>query len=258
MDSSPESSGTQTVSRAISILRAIATKHSTGLRLVDIARITGLSSPTVLRILNTLISEGMVSRRKGSRHYLLGALVFELGLAAAHNFNLREICRPALQRLAERTGDTSFLFVRNGNDSVCLDRVQGTFPIQTPLVPIGSRQPLGVNAGGLALLSSLSDSDAKAVINDVATRLDAYNNFDRNELLRLRAQARKQGYALIGNKAVPGVTAIGLPIYSRSGDVAIGAVTIATTSSRMNESRIKQMLPHLRDTAEEISGLLQQ
>ena len=186
MDSSPESSGTQTVSRAISILRAIATKHSTGLRLVDIARITGLSSPTVLRILNTLISEGMVSRRKGSRHYLLGALVFELGLAAAHNFNLREICRPALQRLAERTGDTSFLFVRNGNDSVCIDRMQGTFPIQTPLVPIGSRQPLVVNAVGLALLSSLSDSDAKAVINDVATRLDAYNNFDRNELLRLR------------------------------------------------------------------------
>ena len=115
MDSSPESSGTQTVSRAISILRAIATKHSTGLRLVDIARITGLSSPTVLRILNTLINEGMVSRRKGSRHYLLGALVFELGLAAAHNFNLREICRPALQRLAERTGDTSFLFT--GDDS---------------------------------------------------------------------------------------------------------------------------------------------
>ena len=258
MDSSPESSGTQTVSRAISILRAIATKHSTGLRLVDIARITGLSSPTVLRILNTLINEGMVSRRNGSHCYLLGALVFELGLAAAHNFNLREICRPALQRLAERTGDTSFLFVRNGNDSVCLDRVQGTFPIQTPLVPIGSRQPLGVNAGGLALLSSLSDSDAKAVINDVATRLDAYNNFDRNELLRLRAQARKQGYALIGNKAVPGVTAIGLPIYSRNGDVAIGAVTIATTSSRMNEGRITQMLPHLRNTAEEISGLLQQ
>ena len=258
MDSSPESSGTQTVSRAISILRAIATKHSTGLRLVDIARITGLSSPTVLRILNTLINEGMVSRRNGSHCYLLGALVFELGLAAAHNFNLREICRPALQRLAERTGDTSFLFVRNGNDSVCLDRMQGTFPIQTPLVPIGSRQPLGVNAGGLALLSSLSDSDAKAVINDVATRLDAYNNFDRNELLRLRAQARKQGYALIGNKAVPGVTAIGLPIYSRRGDVAIGAVTIATPSSRMKEGRITQMLPHLRNTAEEISGLLQQ
>jgi hypothetical protein len=52
-------------------------------------------------------------------------------LASTQQFNLREICGPILEGLSNRTGDTSFLFVRSGNDAVCLSRVQGTYPIQT-------------------------------------------------------------------------------------------------------------------------------
>jgi DNA-binding IclR family transcriptional regulator len=54
--------------------------------------------------------------------------------------------------------------VRSGYDAVCIARVQGTYPIQTPAVPIGSRQPLGVNSGGLALLSALSEREVEEII----------------------------------------------------------------------------------------------
>jgi len=252
-----EPSGAQTVSRAIHALKLIASRHTEGVRLVDVADALGLTRPTAHRLLKTLTEEGLLRRLGATRRYVLGALVFELGLAAAHNFNLVDMCRPTLQRLAERTSDTSFLFVRSGNDSVCLDRIQGTFPIQTPSVPVGSRQPLGVNAGGLALLCALGDGEARAVAEACAPCLGAYAGLDADELLRIRQRARNLGYALIGNRAVPGVTAVGLPVISHSG-AAIAAITVATTSSRMTQPRIDEILPHLRDAAREIAQLLRQ
>ncbi len=59
-------------------------------------------------MLKALVAEGMVSRDDRARRYRLGTLVFELGLVAAPQFNLRELCAASLQRLAEATGDTAF------------------------------------------------------------------------------------------------------------------------------------------------------
>jgi DNA-binding IclR family transcriptional regulator len=199
----------------------------------------------------------MLIQHADSRRYSLGPLVFELGLAAAHQFNLRDICQPVLSLLAEQTGDTSFLFIRSGNDAVCIARVQGTYPIQTPAVPVGSRQPLGVNAGGLALLSALPQQEVKEIIEAVAPRVGVYGNLDAEEMHELWARARKAGYAMIGNRAVPGVTAVGLPVMSETG-LPIAAITAAAIHSRMTEARVAEILPLLRNATQEVARLLHQ
>src|ERR1700726_66249 len=156
--SSSATTGAQTIIRAIRALKLIA-EQPNGLRLTDLADGLQLARPTAHRLLQTLMREGRLVRDDRTRRYTRGPLVCEPGLASNHQFNLRDICIPILESLAGRSGDTSFLFVRSGNDAVCLSRVQGNYPIQTPMVEIGSRQPLGVNAGGLALLSCLSDAE---------------------------------------------------------------------------------------------------
>jgi DNA-binding IclR family transcriptional regulator len=184
-------------------------------------------------------------------------LVFELGLAAAHQFNLHDICQPVLTALAEQTGDTSFLFVRSGNDAICIARMQGTYPIQTPAVPVGSRQPLGVNAGGLALLSALSRCEVEEILDAVAPRLSVYGNLDTEQMLEHWTRAQQTGYALIGNRAVPGVTAMGLPVISETG-LPIAAITVAAINSRMVEARTVEILPLLRNAVQEMARLLHQ
>ena len=119
----------------------LAREADAGMRLVDLASAAGLARPTMHRLLRALVAQGMAVQDTATRRYRLGALVFELGLAAAHRFNLRDLSMSALTRLAVETGDTSFLFVRSGNDAVCINRVQGGYPIQTPALPMGSRQP---------------------------------------------------------------------------------------------------------------------
>jgi DNA-binding IclR family transcriptional regulator len=247
--------GAQTIQRAIRLLKLVASQSERGIRLVDVAEKMELERPTAHRLLKALMAEGMLTQHAGTRCYQLGSTLFELGLAAAHQINLHDICMPVLRKLAELSGDTSFLFVRSGNDSVCIARVQGTYPIQTPAVPVGGRQPLGVNAGGLALLASLPAAEVAAIIDDIAPRLDAYGHLDETQLHEHWCRAVKAGYALIGNRAVPGVTAIGLPILNKTG-LPIAAITVAAITSRMGQERINEILPLLRDGEREMARLL--
>jgi DNA-binding IclR family transcriptional regulator len=249
--------GAQTITRAIRVLKLIAERAPDGMRLVDLAQELHLERPTAHRLLKALISEGMLVRDPASRHYTLGSLVFELGLASTHQFNLGVLCTPVLEKLSQRTGDTSFLFVRSGNDAVCLSRVQGTYPIQTPAVPVGSRQPLGVSAGGLALLSCLSEGEMVRILDAISARLSIYGDLDVQALREHYVRARATGFAWIANRAVPGVSAVGLPIRSLTG-AAIAAVTVAATQARMSDKRVSEILPLLKNAADEIAQLLRQ
>lgn len=249
--------GTQTISRAVRALQLVASQAPPGVRLVDLALQMNLQRPTAHRLLKALTSEGMLVQNAGSRRYSLGPLLFELGILAAHQFNLKDICQPACTTLAEQTGDTAFLFLRSGYDAVCISRTQGTYPIQTPSVPVGSRQPLGVSAGGLALLSALPEAEIEAVIRAIEPRLAAYGNLDGEKLSGMCALARVTGYASTGNHAVPGVRAVGLPIFNLAKS-PIAAITVAATQTRMTTQRIANILPMLKKAAKEVTKLLHQ
>lgn len=248
--------GAQTIARAIRALKLLASQSSEGVRLVDVARALQLERPTAHRLLKALLSEGMVVQDPQSRRYALGPLAFELGLAAAHRFNLREACEPVLATLAQATGDTAFLFVRSGNDAVCLSRVRGAHPEQAPAVPVGSRQPLGVSAGGLALLSSLPPAEVERIVSAVDARLGFYGELDADEIRQHCAQTRRVGYAWIANRAVPGVAAVGLAVTSPNG-TPVAAVTLAASLARMNEARVQQVLPLLRQATQRITQAFQ-
>ncbi|MCK9988448.1 MAG: hypothetical protein AzoDbin1_04920 [Azoarcus sp.] len=246
--------GTQSIERATHIMRVIASRNSTGLRLVDISKQTKLERPTAHRILKCLMAEGLITQSPETRRYFLGRLIFELGLAASSNFNLRDICHPALVRLAERTGDTIFLAIRSGADSVCIDRVEGSFPIKTLTLDVGTRRPLGVGAGGLALLMTLPEHTQEEIITANALRLSAYNNLNMPELKGLLQRCREFGYALNEN-VTPGATSVGLPIRSRSGEPLL-AISIGAISSRMTRERQRELVSLIRSEIDVLENSL--
>lgn len=247
--------GTQGIHRVIAMLKTLAEHQEQGLRFVDVADKCGLQPPTAHRMLKALTAEEMVERDTRSRRYRLGPLAFELGIAAAPQFKLIDICAPSLQRLAHATGDTSFLFIRRGNDSVCISREPGTYPIQTPMVTVGSRQPLGVNAGGLALLLALSPTAVEEIIHTISPRLGAYDDCNATDIRRAVERGRAMGYACISEKAVPGVAAIGLAVRTQFGSPA-AALAVAATTSRMTTPRQAELLPVLQKEVATLAKLL--
>jgi DNA-binding IclR family transcriptional regulator len=197
-------------------------------------------------MLQGLIAEGLVRQDPESRNYFLGPLVFELGLAAAPQFNLCDLCRPSLQRIAEKTGDTVFLSVRSGHDSVCIDRKEGSFPIKTLTLDVGTRRPLGAGAGGLALLMPLPDEAVNEIVRANAVRYVPYYNLTVPSLLRALKRSRELGYAWNDTHIALGAATLGLPVVNRYGH-PFAAMTVGAIVSRMSDSRRKQLVSILRE-----------
>lgn len=229
----------QTVARAIQLLRLVASSQSRNLRLVDIAEMADLDKSTAHRLLQRLVHERMLVRDPGLRGYRLGPLLYELGLAALPETNLRQVSQPALHALAQGTGDMAFLVMRSGFETVCLDRIAGNFAIQTMTQGVGDRHPLGVGAGGLAVLAALADSEVKVVMQAIAPQLRRYRLNERT--LRERIElARERGCAVDEGSAALDVTAVGRAIRDRAGS-PIAAVFVASIKSRMTDIRQREV-----------------
>lgn len=242
--------GTQSIERALLLLREIAAHNRAGSRLLDLATRTGLQRPTVHRMLKCLAAENMVQQDGDSHRYYLGSMVFELGLTATPRFNLREMCHPALARIAEATGDTVFLTQRSGLDAVCLDRREGTFPIKTFTLEVGMRRPLGVGTGSLAILSALPEEEIDKVVGANNVRLPEYG-LNGGSLLSQVKRAQKLGFAMREMPGLAGVRSVGQALRNQGG-VPFAALSVSTISSRMSEKRAAEIATLLKNETRQI------
>ncbi|AFK57500.1 IclR family transcriptional regulator [Tistrella mobilis] len=249
--------GTQSVERAISLLRILARRDAGGARLVDVVADSGLNKPTVRRLLLVLMREGLVDQDPGSRRYHLGVETFALGSVAAERFGIRKIAAPAVLRIAEASGDTAYLSVRSGFDAICVERQEGAFPIRTLTLAVGDRRPLGVGAGSLALLAFQPDlNEVRSIIDVNAGRVNSYApRFEPQRLLTLVDQTRSQGYAFNDGLIVAGMSAVAVPILNRRGEPE-AALSIAAIDSRMTPERRAQLVALLQRERERIEQQL--
>jgi DNA-binding IclR family transcriptional regulator len=239
--------GTQSIERAVRVLRVLATDPGEGIRVTEVAAHLGLEVATAHRILKALVSAGL-AEHSASRRYRLGPLIFELGIAATPDVNFVAVCEPSVARIAKATGDVAMLIVRSGVDTVCMDRREGSFPIRTLTQHVGTRRPLGVGAGSLAILSALAPAIAERTIEVNKTRFSQYNGLTVEMLTAMVRQTRESGYAHTKGEVFPDVGAIGWAIKNTRGD-PIAALNIATTVNRLTPERVREMLKHLKSEA---------
>lgn len=247
--------GGQSIHRATVLLRTVASHGLAGARLVELARQTGLERPTAHRILKNLIASRLLVQDGDTRRYQLGPLIFELANSAGPQANIQPLCEPMLLDIARRSGDTVFLTVRSGFDGVCIDRKEGGFPIRTLTLDVGTRRPLGVGAGGVALLMPLAESEVERIVAYNTLRLNCHGSLTAQALLGMVRRARTLGYALNDMQATPGAMSVGLPIPNPRGS-PFAAVSIGAIASRMLPERQQELAGLLREELEEIGRRL--
>lgn len=245
----------QSVARAAAILRVLAGHVGEGARLSEIAVSTGLHKATAHRLLAALKEQGLVDKSTDTHRYHLGLELFLLGSSASNRFSIRDIARASLQRLAEQTGDTVYLFVRSGMDALCVDRVEGHFPIRTLSLDIGGRRPLGVSSGSLALLAALGDDEVEQVLTANGER---YARFGcrPDDVARMVSATRRDGHAISDGMVVPGMCAVAVAVRDRSG-LPVAAITVGAISQRMDAARRTQIVAQMAAEARRIEQALQ-
>jgi DNA-binding IclR family transcriptional regulator len=248
-------SGTQSIDRAIRLLKNVATHNSAGLSLAQAARESGLKVPTAHRILASLCQHGLAVQKGPGKEYFLGQLAYELGLAANCHFNLRELAGPVLTRLSRTTADTVFLTTRSGPDSVVIERKEGSYPIKVLTQMVGERRPLGSTVAGVALLAALPHEEAEDLIDKNRARLDRYGTLSEKVLRRMLDRARELGYALNDGDVIREVAGIGVAIPTRLG-TPYAALSVVALRQRLAPARRDEVAALISAEAGKLSETL--
>ncbi|MFF4732735.1 IclR family transcriptional regulator [Streptomyces mirabilis] len=236
----PQTGAVGSLKRGVVVLKALASAGPGGLALTQIAERCGLPHSSAHRVLSQLRETHLVHQDSPDGMYSLGPLAFELGVAAAQQFDIRGRSRPALITLATELGDTVFLMMRSGSEAVCLEVESGPAPIQVVTLRIGSRRPLGVGAAGLAILAAIEQPERDDVLRDVVEPIEHDWGITEQTLHELITRTRRQGFAHIEDQITVGVAGVGMPIGDLFGQ-PVGSVGVAAPISRMPTARVRDV-----------------
>lgn len=250
-----KATGTQLLDRAVAILNYLGEVGRGGARVSEIAENFGLNMSTAHRIIVGLERHQYVERAPGTKYYRLGLALFALGAKAADTTGLRRVCHPVLMRIAAQTGDTVFLMARAGFNTVCVDRQEGTYIIDSLTGHVGGQIPLGVGSASQAILAHLSVDEVSVVLEANGTLYPRYNGLTAHEIEASLPAIRKQGYAVDHSHLVEGISALAVPILLESGEVA-GSIAINMTSARLKPKREKELVGLLKGEISAIQSVL--
>ncbi|WP_088624386.1 IclR family transcriptional regulator [Oceanicola sp. 22II-s10i] len=219
----------RTVNRTFSILEAF-TADRRSLALHEIAKIVGLTSPTTLRIVKSLVDLGYLVRLS-KNEYCLSPKVLRFSAALKSTLGIREISYDISHDLAEQTKESVAIYMVDQLERVCIYAIDSELRLQA-VVREGERAELGQGASGKALLA----------FQDTKTTAEAIENNRRKLGVEPRALAaeldeiRARGYAVTNSEVTFGNAAVAAPIFERDGTVRF-ALSLACPEVRFGKSR---------------------
>ncbi len=131
-------SGIGVLDKAVAVLDALEPGPLTLAELVDA---TGLARATAHRLAAALEMHGFVARTDDGR-FRVGPRLTQPGLPA--------LARPALEALRDVTGESVQLYVRRGDQRLCVEALESPHGLRT-IVPVGALLPLDAGSAGKVL-----------------------------------------------------------------------------------------------------------
>nr|WP_296780086.1 IclR family transcriptional regulator [Rhodococcus sp. (in: high G+C Gram-positive bacteria)] len=241
------------VARATALLRAVGAAEAAST--TELARATDLARPTAHRLLTSLAEEGFLDRDAATGLWALGPEMYLLGSAAAGRYDITDHARAVVHTLARVSGESAFLSTRRGDETVCLLREDGSFPLRSHVLYEGIRLPLGVASAGLVILAHLKDREVDQYLDRTDLQPD-WGTEHAPDAVRARiTTTREAGYAVNPALLVEGSWGIGAAVFDRVGAPA-WALSLTGVETRFRPERHRELGTLLLEHAHILTGLL--
>ncbi len=200
----------------------------------EVARHLGASKGPVRDLLETLRTHGLLDRDEESKQYRLGARLVRLGNAAMGRLDLVAAARPLMGKLAQETGETVLLVVRQGERAQIVEKAESDVATMRISAQVGRRIPLMAGASGKVLLAYADHADRERHLKQMPRYTDSTITQPRHyrELLEV---ARKNRFALDQQEYLDGVNAVGAPVFDAWGDLAAVLLVVGLAGSLTDE-----------------------
>lgn len=223
----------RSVERAAQILAAF-TLQTPWLTLAELSRRAGLAKATTHRLAVALRGSGLLTQASDGR-YGLGVRVLELGAIVRENLDAVQLCRPAIEAVAEASSETVLLSIVDwsSRESMLVARRDSPHPLAVGS-PIGLRQSIPPGGAlGKAFLSGLPPAEVEEVVNELAlVPTTPKTPIERRLLLRHVERARRNGYASEQDEYIEGVSGVAVPVLF-DGDRPLAALGVVGPTSRL-------------------------
>jgi DNA-binding IclR family transcriptional regulator len=201
--------GVSVTSRVLAILAGFDAAHRS-LTLTEIAQRAELTLPTAHRLVGELTAWGAL-HRTGDGRYVVGRRLWDIGLLAPVQTDLRDVASPFLQDLYGATLATVHLAVRDSLVVLYLERVSGHASV--PVVSkVGSRLPLHSTGVGKVLLAYAPAVVRDKVLGAPLQRFTPYTVVQPDRLARQLDRVTQDGYATTTEEMTLGACSIAIPI----------------------------------------------
>lgn len=221
----------QSADKALAILTAFD-EGRPDLGVSELAVELGLHKSTVSRLLAALERRGLV-RREGER-FAPGPELARLGALAVRGLPLAAAARSPLELLAEQTGETVNLAVREGERALNVLQVDARHFVGVTDWT-GRAAPLHASANGKALLA-FGDSP----LGGRLSRLTPRTIVDRGGLRAELERARSAGFAVAVEELELGLHAVAAPVFDATGS-CVAAVSVSGPAYRLSEPRLPEI-----------------
>lgn len=235
--------------RTLDIMLALGEVGPEGLSLADIAERVGSAKSATHRSLAAMIAKGFAEPTGRYGHYRLGVAVPMLARRQERFEPQVQKFRSGMTEFARRTGFTVYLLVQSGTDAICAEMISRASR-QEFTMGLGTRVPMGVGAGSLALMSLLSDSAIDQIVDANADRYlkhPSVRPVNRDIILGQVIDAKGRGYAVNRGFFFYGEGGVGLPRPAAEHYEVDMAVSFNAPLDLMSEDWTDSQVRQLRD-----------
>jgi IclR family transcriptional regulator, acetate operon repressor len=235
----------ESVDRALQLVTLLRDEEA--ITVTHAAESLGVALSTAHRLLAALVYRGYAIRDSHRRYRAGPALTSARAQETDRLANLSTLARPAMELLAETTGETVELMVLRHECIKFVDAIESEEPLRVT-ARIGDLMPAHCTSGGKALLAELTDPELDELYRDGLPEWPTARITGLAQLKRELRKVRKTGFGTNFEETEKGVCSLGLAIGDVD-DAPVASLVVAVPSVRFERGRVQEYVAVLQQAA---------
>ncbi|MBN1532834.1 MAG: IclR family transcriptional regulator [Spirochaetes bacterium] len=220
----------------------------------EFSRKLAMPKATVQSLVRTLEEIGYLEKDPDTSRYLLGPLLYQLGMKYAAGMDLTAVSRIWMEKLCTRFGGAVQMGILVGDRVVLVLRIEPeqrfmSFPVTGTVIPFNT------SSIGKILFAYMDPAQRDRCLETNSLQVLTERSIsDAGDFLAHLELVRRQGIAFDCQESVAGLSCVGAPIFNNRGQV-IAAFSLSGRHD-MVESQKESIVQEIRSMSLQISRLM--
>jgi DNA-binding IclR family transcriptional regulator len=242
----------KSINKTLDVLEIFLTVKENRLRLLEIARLTGINKSTANRIVSDLRKRNYLQQSEKRGKYSLGPQFAKFSQRMDKRMQFGVVSRPHMLRLSKTVRECLLLTSLDGEEAIISGIIDSTQVLRvTPL--IGMAIPLYCSGQGKAILAYMKEPELEKYLRNVTLRKLTENTITSAAELRAHLiEVARENAAYDNEEQYLGMRNVAAAIKDANNEVH-ASVGVLGPSVRLTMEKMKEMLPDIQKCALAIS-----